>query len=72
MGVATLITVMTIVQGANAYVENRIANLGTDVFQIAKTPFVVTDWDRLIGDQSDHVPAQGSLPSAHGARRLRS
>jgi putative ABC transport system permease protein len=48
MGVATLITVMTIVQGANAYVENKIANLGTDVFQIAKTPFLVTDWDLVI------------------------
>ena len=48
MGVATLITVMTIVQGANSYVENKIANLGTDVFQIAKTPFVVTDWDLVI------------------------
>jgi len=48
MGVATLITVMTIVQGANAYVETKIANLGTDVFQIAKTPFVVTDWDQVI------------------------
>ena len=32
MGVATLITVMTIVQGANVYVESKIANLGTDVF----------------------------------------
>jgi len=48
MGVATLITVMTIVQGANTYVETKIANLGTDVFQIAKTPFVVTDWDQVI------------------------
>ena len=39
MGVATLITVMTIVQGANLYVEQKIANLGTNVFQIARTPF---------------------------------
>jgi hypothetical protein len=30
MGVATLITVMTIVQGANLYVEQKIANLGTN------------------------------------------
>ena len=30
MGVATLITVMTIVQGANLYVEQKIANLGTE------------------------------------------
>jgi putative ABC transport system permease protein len=44
MGVATLITVMTIVQGANAYVEQKIANLGTNVFQISRAPFVVTDF----------------------------
>src|SRR6516162_8923624 len=32
IGVATLITVMTIVQGANLYVESKVANLGTNVF----------------------------------------
>ena len=48
MGVATLITVMTIVQGANLYVENKIANLGTNVFQIARTPFAVTDFNVVI------------------------
>jgi putative ABC transport system permease protein len=48
MGVATLITVMTIVQGANVYVENKIANLGTNVFQIARTPFAVTDFNIII------------------------
>jgi putative ABC transport system permease protein len=45
MGVATLITVMTIVQGANLYVEQKIANLGTNVFQVARTPFTATDFD---------------------------
>src|SRR6266545_3296419 len=44
MGVATLITVMTLVQGANLYVEQKIANLGTNVFRIARTPFAVTDF----------------------------
>jgi len=48
MGVATLITVMTIVQGANSYVENKIANLGTNVFQVARTPFAVTDFNIII------------------------
>jgi putative ABC transport system permease protein len=48
MGVATLITVMTIIQGANLYVEQKIANLGTNVFQIARTPFVVTDYNVVI------------------------
>jgi putative ABC transport system permease protein len=48
MGVATLITVMTLVQGANVYVEQKIANLGTNVFQIARTPFAVTDFNIII------------------------
>lgn len=48
MGVATLITVMTIVQGANVYVEKKIANLGTDVFQLARTPFASADFDVVL------------------------
>lgn len=48
MGVATLITVMTLVQGANVYVEQKIAQLGTNVFQIARTPFAVTDFEVII------------------------
>src|SRR5215469_437481 len=48
IGVATLITVMTLVQGANLYVENKIANLGTNVFQIARTPFAGTDFSTII------------------------
>src|SRR2546427_9965900 len=44
MGVATLITVMTIVQGANLYVEQKIANLGTNVFRIGRLPFAVADF----------------------------
>src|SRR5438477_8041461 len=48
MGVATLITVMTIVQGANLYVEQKIANLGTNVFRVAKTPFAVVDFTIVV------------------------
>ena len=48
MGVATLITVMTIVQGANLFVEQKIANLGTNVFQMARTPFAVTDFTIVV------------------------
>jgi len=48
MGVATLIAVMTLVQGANRFVETKVANLGTDVFQIARTPFTVTDFSLIM------------------------
>src|SRR5436309_4410881 len=48
MGVAALITVMTIVQGANVYVEQKVANLGVNVFQIARTPFAVMDFSAIV------------------------
>jgi putative ABC transport system permease protein len=48
IGVATLITVMTVVQGANAYVKDKIANLGIDVFEVSKTPIVITDFEEFI------------------------
>jgi putative ABC transport system permease protein len=48
MGVATLMTVMTLVQGANLYVEQKIANLGTNVFRLAKTPFAVVDFTAVV------------------------
>ncbi len=45
IGVATLMAVMTIIQGANTFVAEKIANLGTDVFRIRKTPFATTDFE---------------------------
>lgn len=44
MGVATIITVVTLIQGANVYVEQKIANLGTNVFQIGRVPFAARDF----------------------------
>src|SRR5437762_8741040 len=51
MGVATLIAVMTLVQGANVFVEQKIANLGTNVFRISRVPFVITDFALFIKAQ---------------------
>src|SRR5690242_21512377 len=51
MGVATLITVMTLVQGANVYVEQKFANLGTNVFRISRMPFAVTDYTLIVKAQ---------------------
>jgi putative ABC transport system permease protein len=48
MGVATLMAVVTLVQGANTYVEQKIANLGTNVFQVSKMPFATTSFDQII------------------------
>jgi putative ABC transport system permease protein len=74
MGVATLITVMTIVQGANVYVEQKIANLGTDVFRVAKMPFATTDFNLIIKaqrykniDYDDYQAVAGSCSSCDAA-----
>ena len=47
IGVTSLILVMTLIQGANAYVESKIANLGADVFQVSRLPLVPVDFDEF-------------------------
>ena len=73
MGVATLITVMTLVQGANLYVEQKIANLGTNVFRIARLPFAVTDFIAVTKAQRNklHLPGR-SAGRGGGLRRIAS
>ena len=77
MGVATLITVMTIVQGANLYVEKKIANLGTNVFQVARTPFAATDFNVVIKAlKNKHIEMEdlegraGAVRGLQGSRRV--
>jgi putative ABC transport system permease protein len=48
IGVATLITVITIVEGANVYVQDKVISLGADSFQITKTPLIATDIDEFL------------------------
>lgn len=47
IGVTSLIVVMTIVQGANVYVEKKIVNLGADIFQVAREPLVAKNFREL-------------------------
>jgi len=48
IGVTSLILVMTLIQGANWYVETKIANLGTDIFQVSKAPLASTDFNEIV------------------------
>src|SRR5207253_1936651 len=43
-----IIGVTTLIQGANGYVEARIANLGTDIFQVSKVPLATTDFQEIL------------------------
>ncbi len=47
MGVATLIMVMTLVPGANTYVEQKVANLGYRFFEVLKVPIWIANFDEL-------------------------
>ncbi|MBI4466730.1 MAG: ABC transporter permease [Acidobacteria bacterium] len=47
IAVASLMLVMTLVQGANTYVQEKIANLGTNVFEVAKVPLVITNFEEF-------------------------
>src|SRR5712692_7843962 len=48
IGVTSLILVMTLIQGANGYVESKIANLGTDIFQVSKLPLATVDFQEIL------------------------
>src|SRR5512146_2506818 len=48
IGVAAVIAVVTFVSGINGYVDERIFNLGADVFLISKMSPVITNADQLI------------------------
>lgn len=51
IGVAFVILVMTLIQGANWYVETKVATLGTDVFQVTKVPLATVDFQELLEAQ---------------------
>ena len=48
IGVASVITVITLVNGANQYVATKISGHGADVIEVSKTPSVVLDADTYI------------------------
>ncbi len=67
MGVATLIAVMTLIQGANLYVERKVANLGTNVFRVSRLPFAVTDFTALVKAQRNKYITPEDLSAVQAA-----
>ena len=48
IGVTSLILVMTLIQGADSYVKTKIANLGTDIFQVSKVPIASANFNEVL------------------------
>src|SRR6059058_1953967 len=51
IGVASVIAVMTFINGINGYVAEKIFRLGADVFKITKQPTVITSADQFLEAQ---------------------
>jgi putative ABC transport system permease protein len=45
IGVAAVITVVSLINGANQYVATRVFRLGADVFGLSKQPSIITNVD---------------------------
>ncbi len=67
IGVAAVIAVVSLINGANQYVATKVFNLGADVFALAKQPSIVTNVDdflefqkrkRVTFDDYDAIRAQ--------------
>src|SRR5947207_15036245 len=45
IGVAAVIAVVSLINGANQYVATKVFNLGADVFWVSKQPSIITNVD---------------------------
>src|ERR1700710_397158 len=48
IGVASVIAVVTLINGANLYVATKINEVGADVFTVSKSPGVVTNYNDYV------------------------
>jgi putative ABC transport system permease protein len=48
IGVTAVIAVVSLINGANQYVETKVFNLGADVFGLAKQPSIITNVDEYL------------------------
>jgi putative ABC transport system permease protein len=70
IGVTSLILVMTVIQGANWYVQTKIANLGTDVFQVSKIPLATANFQEVLEAQKHRDLTDDDLRAIEAGCRL--
>jgi putative ABC transport system permease protein len=82
IGVASVIAVVTLINGANTYVATKINRVGADVFTVSKSPGIVTSYQeyvkygkrknitldefRGLQDNCDRCTALGAMQTATG------
>src|ERR1700722_4013084 len=48
IGVASVIAVVTLINGANVYVATKVNRVGADVFTVSKSPAIVTSYSEYV------------------------
>lgn len=72
IAVSSLILVMTLILGANTYVQDKLANLGTNVFEVAKLPLVITSFEEFAEAlKNKDLTAEDWQAVSRGCRRCR-
>ena len=82
IGVASVIAVVTLVNGANVYVASKVNKYGADVFTISKQPQIITSYEQyrafqkrknillddylFLGENCKHCVSVGALQSSTG------
>ncbi len=78
IGVAAVIAVVSLINGANHYVATKVFNLGADVFGLAKQPSIITNVDDFLEFQKrkrltmEDYEAVRDLQILQGSGRLHS
>ncbi|HMI51471.1 MAG TPA: ABC transporter permease [Candidatus Saccharimonadales bacterium] len=55
IGVSAVITVVSLINGANQYVATKVFNLGADVFGVSKQPSIITNVDDFLEFQKRKI-----------------
>ena len=76
LSVATLITVVALIEGANQYIASRVANLGANVFVVERFGLITELEDFVKATRRNRMITLGRLPgpaggseAAQGSRR---
>ncbi len=70
LSVAVLILVVSIITGANLYIQNRVANLGSNVFLVVRFPIITNQADFLKAMRRNRYVTWDDYEALHDAMKL--
>jgi putative ABC transport system permease protein len=70
LSVAVLILVVSVITGANLYIENRVANLGSNVFLVLRFPIITNQQDFFKAMRRNRNITWEDYEALHGGMKL--